>query len=127
MLHIVKIRIKSKSKLCHDRRSVGQSASRPVCLGASYPRGTLYQFLSFFFFIQLRVCCCEAHSLARAQVLASTVFLGSEPRGTHDHIFTVLNSRLPQPGGPGSCIYFPQEQGSPVILPGIGFSENAHV
>jgi hypothetical protein len=28
--------------------------------------------------------------------------------------------RLPQPGGPGSCIYFPQEQGSQVILPGIG-------
>jgi hypothetical protein len=24
--------------------------------------------------------------------------------------------RLPQPGGQGSCIYFPQEQGSPVIL-----------
>jgi hypothetical protein len=27
--------------------------------------------------------------------------------------------RLPQPGGPGSCIYFPQEQGSPVISPDI--------
>jgi hypothetical protein len=30
--------------------------------------------------------------------------------------------RLPQPGEPGSCIYFPQEQGVPVIPPVIGFS-----
>jgi hypothetical protein len=28
----------------------------------------------------------------------------------------------PQPGGPGSCIYFAQEQGSPVIPPCIGLS-----
>jgi hypothetical protein len=29
--------------------------------------------------------------------------------------------RLPQPGGPGFCIYIPQEQGGPVIPPGTGF------
>jgi hypothetical protein len=29
--------------------------------------------------------------------------------------------RLPQPGGPGPCIYFPQEQGGPVMRPGTGF------
>jgi hypothetical protein len=29
--------------------------------------------------------------------------------------------KLPQPGGPGSCIYFPQEQGSRIIPSGIGF------
>jgi hypothetical protein len=29
--------------------------------------------------------------------------------------FTVSNSRLPQPGGPGPCIYIPQEQGGPDI------------
>jgi hypothetical protein len=34
--------------------------------------------------------------------------------------FTVSDSRLHQPG-PGSCIYIPQEQGGPVILPGSGF------
>jgi hypothetical protein len=28
--------------------------------------------------------------------------------------------RLPQPGGPGSRIYIPQEQGGPVIHPGTG-------
>jgi hypothetical protein len=30
--------------------------------------------------------------------------------------FTASNLRLPQPGGSASCIYFPQEQGSPVTL-----------
>jgi hypothetical protein len=29
--------------------------------------------------------------------------------------------RLPQPGGPGSHIYIPQEQGDPVISLGTGF------
>jgi hypothetical protein len=29
--------------------------------------------------------------------------------------------RLPQPGGPGSRIYVPQEQGGPVIRSGTGF------
>jgi hypothetical protein len=32
--------------------------------------------------------------------------------------FTVSNSKLPQPGGLGSRIYIPQEQGGPVIPPG---------
>jgi hypothetical protein len=35
--------------------------------------------------------------------------------------FTVSDSRLPQPGGPGPRIYIPQEQGGPVILPGTEF------
>jgi hypothetical protein len=35
--------------------------------------------------------------------------------------FTVSDSRLPQPGGPGPRIYIPQEQGSPVKPPGNGF------
>jgi hypothetical protein len=34
--------------------------------------------------------------------------------------FTVSDSRLPQPGGPGPHIYTPQEH-DPVILPGTGF------
>jgi hypothetical protein len=36
-----------------------------------------------------------------------------------DHIL-LSHRRLPQPGGPGSRIYVPQEQGSPVIPPGTG-------
>jgi hypothetical protein len=35
--------------------------------------------------------------------------------------FTVTNSRLPQPGGPGPLIYIPQEQGGPVIPPATVF------
>jgi hypothetical protein len=35
--------------------------------------------------------------------------------------FTVSDSRLPQPGGPGPRIYIPQEQEGPVIPPGTMF------
>jgi hypothetical protein len=42
------------------------------------------------------------------------------PRDSWPHI-TVSDSRLPQPGKPGPLIYIPQEQGGPVITPGIGF------
>jgi hypothetical protein len=35
--------------------------------------------------------------------------------------FTVSDSRLSQPGGPGPCICIPQEQGGPVIPPCTGF------
>jgi hypothetical protein len=38
---------------------------------------------------------------------------------THDHIL-LSHLRLPQPGGPGLCIYIPQEQGGPVIPPAVG-------
>jgi hypothetical protein len=40
---------------------------------------------------------------------------------THDHIL-LSHLRLPQPGGPGPCIYIPQEQGGPVIPPGTAYS-----
>jgi hypothetical protein len=35
--------------------------------------------------------------------------------------FTVSDSRLSTPGGIGPRIYIPQEEGGPVISPGIGF------
>jgi hypothetical protein len=35
--------------------------------------------------------------------------------------FTVSDLRLAQPGGPGPCIYIPQEEGAPVLPPGTGF------
>jgi hypothetical protein len=54
-------------------------------------------------------------------VLTSAVILRSESRGTRRPHFTVSDSRLPQPGGPGSRIYIPQEQGGPVMSPGTGF------
>jgi hypothetical protein len=43
-----------------------------------------------------------------------------DPRGSWPY-FTVPNSRLPQPGGPGLRLYIHQEQGSRVIPPGAGF------
>jgi hypothetical protein len=36
-------------------------------------------------------------------------------------IFYRLRFETPQPGGPGTHIYIPQEQGGPGIPPGIGF------
>jgi hypothetical protein len=46
--------------------------------------------------------------------VTSVAFLRSESHGTHEHILLSLFLKLAQPGDPGSCIYFPQEQASPV-------------
>jgi hypothetical protein len=51
--------------------------------------------------------------------MRSPIFLRSEFHGTHKYVLLSIFLRLPQPGGPGSCIYFLWEQGSPVISPGI--------
>jgi hypothetical protein len=53
-------------------------------------------------------------------VICSAITHWLESRRTHNHIL-LSHLRLPQPGGPGSCIYIPQEQGGPVIPPGTGF------
>jgi hypothetical protein len=51
--------------------------------------------------------------------ICSAITQWSESRRTRNH--TLLSHlRLPQPGGPGSRIYIPQEQGSPVIPTGTG-------
>jgi hypothetical protein len=44
----------------------------------------------------------------------------TDPRDSWPY-FTVLDSRLPEHGGPAPYIYIPQKQGGPVIPPGIGF------
>jgi hypothetical protein len=51
---------------------------------------------------------CRLHLLL---ALASAVILRFESRGAHYHIFTVSDSRFPQPGGPDPPTYIPQEQG----------------
>jgi hypothetical protein len=62
-------------------------------------------------------------SLQLQLVLASAVSLRSESRGTPDHILLSPSySRLAQPGGSGARVYIPQEQGGPVILPGLGYN-----
>jgi hypothetical protein len=49
--------------------------------------------------------------------ICSAITQWSESRRTRNH--TLLSHlRLPQPGGPGSLIHIPQQQGRPVILPG---------
>jgi hypothetical protein len=45
---------------------------------------------------------------------AITVILGSESRGTRDHILPSEFSDSPQPEGPRSRIYISQEEGGPV-------------
>jgi hypothetical protein len=52
--------------------------------------------------------------------ICSVITQWSESRRTSNH--TLLSHlRLRQPGGPGSRIYIPQEQGDPVIPPGTEF------
>jgi hypothetical protein len=101
--------------------------SRPVCLCVKHPFWAQDQI--FITVRQLRICWCGAPSLTRRWVcrlqllldLVSTVILGSESRGTHDHILLSQIRNSPQPGGAGPRIYIPQEQGGPVIPPGTGF------
>jgi hypothetical protein len=42
-----------------------------------------------------------------------------DPRDSWPY-FTISDSRRPKPGGPGPRIYIPQEQGGPIMPPGIG-------
>jgi hypothetical protein len=57
----------------------------------------------------VKICLCQVSLLSRCS-----------PRYLTNH--TLLSHlRLRQPGGPGSCIYIPQEQGGPVIPPGTTF------
>jgi hypothetical protein len=68
------------------------TVSRPVCLGVNHPSEAYDQI--FITVRQLRVCSCGALSMTKGRVcrlqlllvLASEVILGSESRGTRDHI-----------------------------------------
>jgi hypothetical protein len=68
------------------------TASRPVCLGVKHPSGAYDQI--FITVRHLRVCSCGALSLMRERVcrlqllrvLARAVILGSESRGSRNHI-----------------------------------------
>jgi hypothetical protein len=115
---------KPKSKLCYDRRSVGQSASLSWC------RAPIWGLQPNFYFRQTFAGLLMWSAISDERTgLPFTVAAGRRHR-SHSWVwvpwdswpyFIVSDLRLPQPGGPGPCIYIPQEQGGPVISPDIGF------
>jgi hypothetical protein len=89
---------------------------------------TLVGLVTRYYF--LSECCCLKFAVlylwsALSDVRTGLQFAGvitqwSESLRTRNH--TLLSHlKLPQPGGLGSRSYIPQEQGGPVIPPGIGF------
>jgi hypothetical protein len=99
------------------------TVSRPVFLGVRHSSGTRGQF---FFLLEISFRHLRGYSVAssltRGRVcnllvqlllgLARAVTLGSKFRRTHGHIL-LSHLSLPQPGGPGSHIYIPQEEDGP--------------
>jgi hypothetical protein len=108
-------------------KAMWRSVSRPVCLGIKHPVGLTTRI--FITVRQLRVCWCGALSQTRGRVcrlqlllaLASAVILGSESRGTHDHILLSQIRDSPNLEGQVPVFIYPQEQCGPVIPPGTGF------
>jgi hypothetical protein len=105
-----------KVKLLYDWRSVSMSWYRAPLWDLrpdiTSCRNVVWNLRSFF---------CRVPSLARGRVaICSVITKWSESLRTRN---CTLQShlRLPQPGGQGSRIYIPQEQGGPVIPPGTGF------
>jgi hypothetical protein len=97
----------SKSRFCYDRRSVGQSL-----LVSSIHLGLTTRFL----FLSDRCGFVDVGGSLWRERSHSWVRV---PRDSRPY-FTVSDSRLPQPGGPGPRIYIPQEQGGPVLPPDTG-------
>jgi hypothetical protein len=80
--------------------------------GTNFFPFSLWLFLESYRFVDAgRSLWREVGSVVFSFCRASPAFLRSESHGTHEHIL-FLFLRLPEPGGPGSCIYFPQEQGN---------------
>jgi hypothetical protein len=114
-------------KLIYDRQSVGQSV---LVSGAHLGPATNFSLSVKFPSDSCRFVIFVEHSLTRGRVcnllyncfwaLPEQVTLRSKSRRTHGHIL-MSRQRLPQPGGPGPCIYILQEQCDPVIPPGTGF------
>jgi hypothetical protein len=115
------LKSESKSKLCYDRWSVGQSVSLS---------STHLEHKTRFYYCQ-RVAgllmwgtvCDERTSLSFTIAAGPRQHSHSRvrvPRNSWPY-FAVSDSRIPHPGGLGPRIYIPQEWGGPVIPPGTGF------
>jgi hypothetical protein len=109
----------TKSKLCYDRRSVGQ-----YVLVLSIQLWQIFNAVR-----QLPVCWCGEPSLTRGRVcrlqlllgVASAVTVGSESSRTHEHI---LLSQIPDSSNLESYVpvfISPHKQGGPVISPWTRF------
>jgi hypothetical protein len=80
-----------------------QSASLSWCQTTIWDSRLIFILLSLIIFRQLQICWCGAPSLMRSRVcsfqfllgITSTVFLGSESHGTHEHILLSLFLRPP--------------------------------
>jgi hypothetical protein len=97
----------------------GQSASSSWCRAPFWYQGHILMFLCLaisFFLLPIGHPLCQDNG----SVVCSAITQWSEPHRTHRHVL-LSHLRFPQPGGPGPHIYIPQEQGYPVIPPGIGF------
>jgi hypothetical protein len=111
----------SSQKLCYDRRSVGQSVlvSSPTWgpRPDSYYSQTVAGLLTWGVLSDKRRGLSFTTAAGPRQRSHSQVLV---PRDSWPY-FTVSDSRLPHPGGPGPHIYIPQEQGGPVMTSGTGF------
>jgi hypothetical protein len=101
------------------------TVSPSVCLGIEHPCGTCDQILVPVITSLSEIC--GLVSVGRPiwredwSAVCSAITQRSESLRTRN--YTLLSHlRLPQPGGPGSRIYIPQEEGGPVIPPGTGFT-----
>jgi hypothetical protein len=120
------IMLKLKLKLIYDRQSVGQSV---LVSGVHLGPVTNFSFSSKFH-SDICVFVILYHPLWREDGSVIFCTIASRPcQSSHSWVEVPQNSRpyftvwseTPQPGGPGSRIYVPQEQGGPVIPPGTGF------
>jgi hypothetical protein len=114
--------LKLKLKLCFDRRSVGQSV-----LVSSTHLGLTTRILLLADscgFVDMGFSLWRENGSDVYNCCWSSPAQSSWVRVPWDSwsYFTVSDSRLHQPRGPGPRIYIPPEQGGPVIPPGSGFS-----
>jgi hypothetical protein len=97
-------------------QSYFMTVSQSVCLDIEYSCGTCEQ-------ISFPVGICDLVSVGRplwredGSAICSVITRWSQLLSTRNHVLLSL-LRLPQPGGPGSLLYIPQEEGGPVILLG---------
>jgi hypothetical protein len=92
------------------------TVDQTVCLGIEHPCGTCDQILLPVGMLLSEICGLGSvgHPLwwEDGPAICSVITQWSESRRTHNHTL-LYRLRLRRPGGPGSHIYIPQEQGGP--------------